>query len=295
MPIMGAHLLPSVRDRSNTTMSKRRSAMEPSEIDLARGKSFAQWLKKSCEAMGTNPSQLAKKTGISSSYMYDLANDGVKLVDGLQVYKRPSEEKILQIAIALGISATDGLLAAGYGPDTPPPSPDPLASLPADIQLKLASLVMDIGRLKGPEVVTLSDVISLPVMGFAGAVGENFDVFASENITDKRTVSRSMIGNRDPERCFIVKVRGNCLAGSHIIDGDDVTCVSADSAEDGDIVLVVHEDNVVLKRYREEQGEEGVVFCWLETDEADGTQRVYDVEDDARIIAVAIGSSRDFK
>jgi hypothetical protein len=60
-------------------------------------------------------------------------------------------------------------------------------------------------------------------MGFAGAVGENFDVFASENIIDKRTVSRSMIGKRDPERCFIVKVRGNCLAGSHIIDGDDVT------------------------------------------------------------------------
>jgi SOS-response transcriptional repressor LexA len=271
--------------------------MEPSDIDFARGKSFAQWLKKSCEAMGTNPSQLAKKSGISSSYMYDLANDGVKVIDGVPVYKRPSEEKILLIASSLGISPTDGLLAAGYGPDVPPPSPDPLASLPPDIQLKLASLVMDIGRLRGPEVVTLteSDVATLPVMGFAGAVGENFDVFASENIIDKRTVSRSMIGNRDPERCFIVKVRGNCLAGSHIIDGDDVTCVSADSAEDGDIVLVVHEENVVLKRYREEQGENDLIYCWLETDEADGSKKIYDVEDEARIIAVAIGSSRDFK
>jgi len=278
-------------------MSKRRSSLEPTEIDLARGKSFAQWLKKSCEAMGTNPSQLAKKTGISSSYMYDLANDGVKITDNVPVYKRPSEDKILQIASALGISATDGLLAAGYGPDTPPPSPDPLASLPADIQIKLASLVMDIGRLRTPEVVTLteSEVVTLPVMGFAGAVGENFDVFASENIIDKRTVSRSMIGKRDPERCFIVKVRGNCLAGSHIIDGDDVTCIGADSADDGDIVLVVHEDNVVLKRYREEQGGEGEVFCWLETDEADGSKKIYQVDDDARIIAVAIGSSRDFK
>lgn len=276
-------------------MSKRRSALEPSELDLARGKSFAQWLRKSCEAMGTNPSQLAKKTGISSSYMYDLANDGVKVTDGVKVFKRPSEEKILLIAQGLGISPTDGLLAAGYGPDTPPPSPDPLASLPADIQIKLASLVMDIGKLKGPEVVTLTDVISLPVMGFAGAVGENFDVFANENIIDKRTVSRSMIGNRDPERCFIVKVRGNCLEGSHIIDGDDVTCVSAESADDGDIVLVVHEDNVVLKRYRQEQDPDGEVYCWLETDEADGSKKVYDVEDDARIIAVAIGSSRDFK
>lgn len=277
-------------------MSKRRSAIEPSDIDLARGKSFAQWLKKSCEAMGTNPSQLAKKTGISSSYMYDLANDGVKVTDGVSIFKRPSAEKILQIATALGISATDGLLAAGYGPDTPPPSPDPLASLPADIQLKLASLVMDIGRLKVPEVVMVGDnIVTLPVMGFAGAVGENFDVFASENIIDKRTVSRSMIGNRDPERCFIVKVRGNCLEGSHIIDGDDVTCVSAASADDGSIVLVVHEDIVVLKRYREEQDAEGQIVCWLETDEANGSKKIYDVEDDARIIAVAIGSSRDFK
>ncbi len=278
-------------------MPKKRSSIEPSDIDIARGKKFSEWLNRSCEAMGTNPSQLAKKTGISSSYIYDLANNGVKIVDGVKVYKRPSEEKILQIAEGLGIDPTDGLLAAGYGPDAPPPSPDPLASLPVDIQTRLASLVMDITKIKGIEVVSLSesDVVTLPVMGFAGAVGENFDVFASENIIDKRTISRSMIGNRDPDRCFIVRVRGNCLAGSHIIDGDSVTCVSAESADDGDIVLVAHEENVVLKRYREEQGSSGSITCWLETDEADGSKKVYDVDNDARIIAVAIGSSRDFK
>lgn len=314
-------------------MRKRRSRQEPTDEDLERGREFAAWFKAAMTTAGTNPSSLAKATGLSSGHLYDLARDGIKVVDGIPGYKRPSEEMVRLLAQTLRADLSSGLKAAGYDADPQPPVAAGLASLPLSLQHRLAGLISDIvgttqvhttvtrvgsgpmileepgsylGRTRPdsghsktadsptsytPGVYGLSseDLVTLPILGFVGAVGESFDIHAIEHREGERTVPRSMLKHRDPERCFFVKVRGRCLEGSHILDGDIAVCVSAESADDGQVVVVIDDDYAVLKRFRQDGAS-----CWLETDEADGSRNTYPIQGAPRIIGLMIGLNREF-
>lgn len=105
------------------TMNKRKSRLEPTDDDLARGIAFSRWLRMECERAGVTVSALSKMTGISSGYLYVLANEGLKSVDGMMIYKRPSEDVIRTIAENLGISPKGGLRAAGFATEPIPGVP----------------------------------------------------------------------------------------------------------------------------------------------------------------------------
>lgn len=284
--------------------------------ELERGKAFALWLANAIKAAGTNAYQLSLKQDMpSSTYLYWLLDNGIS---NTGEYKRPSEELVRQLAEELKASEADGLKAAGYDPNTKAPYlTSGLASLPLDIQHDVASLInklrytsatefeIEIAGMtsKTPTVVrepeprflypSPSALVTLPIVGFAGAVGEQFNIFAEEHQEGDLTLPSTLIKNHPAEKCFIVRVRGNCLAGSMIANGDYAVCVAAETAKDGDIVLVGDGDDAVLKRYREEITDEGK-FRWLETDEADGTQRVHHTEYIPRLMGRVIALHREF-
>lgn len=266
-----------------TTTTDKSSRQRPSDEDLERGKAFAQWFKSALHIAQTTPSAVAKELGVTSGYLYTLANNGVKVTDGVSWYKRPSVELVRRIAAVLNANLTDGLRAAGYSADLQPYVPSALAQLPAGVQQKLALVVKEL------QETYEMDLVHLPVVGFVGAVGENFDVFSESHSREKILFPRTMLKNQEPEHCFVVVVRGECLVGSLITDGDLAICVQADTAKDGDIVAVVDGDNAVLKRYREVGSDR-----WLETDAADGRSR-YQPEYPPVIIGRMIGMHREMK
>ena len=284
--------------------------------ELERGKAFAAWLSNAISAAQTNAYQLSLEKDLpSSTYIYWLLDNGIS---NIGEYKRPSEDVVRALARHLNANLNDGLKAAGYDASSAPHMVSELASLPIDIQHDVADLVRKLRRGAGhfgldfgtstttpfvrhertashemPQTRQDSPLVTLPVKGFAGAVGEGFNIFAEEHQEGELALPARLIKNNPPDRCFIVRVRGNCLAGSLIGDGDFAVCVAAETANDGDIVLVGDGDDAVLKRYREEVTPAEGTQRWLETDEASGVQKVHHTEYIPRIMGRMIALHRE--
>jgi SOS-response transcriptional repressor LexA len=276
--------------------------------ELKRGQAFAAWLSGAIQRVGTNAYQLSQEPGMpSSTYIYWLLDNGIS---NTGEYKRPSEELVRLFAERLRADLSDGLTAAGYSTHAVPTVPSELALLPADLQHDLADFVRRLRHMPsvvsdmiGSPVTSVressagyypppSQLVTLPILGFVGAVGEHFNIFAEEHHEGEITLPMQFIKNNLSERCFIVRVRGNCLAGSLIADGDYAVCVMADTAKDNDIVLVADGDDVILKRFREFVGDEGR-SRWLETDEANGDKRTHETEYPPRILGRMIALHRE--
>jgi transcriptional regulator with XRE-family HTH domain len=80
---------------------------------------FGKWLAAKREAVGMTQPQLAKRAGISVSYVSALERDEPNAKDGSP--RRPRIEKVDKIAKALGVLIDDAREAAGYAPLDPKP------------------------------------------------------------------------------------------------------------------------------------------------------------------------------
>ena len=283
---------------------KEHTATNPTQEQLRRGKAFASWFQRSLAKASENVYSLSLKPGMkSTTYLYMLKHDGlIKRQDGTIEYKRPSEDVVREIATALGADVSEGLKAAGYDPHAEVPTlTSGLANLPLHLQHDLADLIRNLQQSVIKETaVNYSDIelmptdfVTLPIIGDAGAVGDAFDIVAEESIEGELTLPSTMIKNNPAERCFIIRVRGNCLEGSAILNGDYAVCVAADTAQDGQIVAVIDGEKRVLKRYREEVTEKEGTQCWLETDEANGEHRLHQTEYPPRIMGRMIALHRE--
>jgi repressor LexA len=71
-------------------------------------------------------------------------------------------------------------------------------------------------------------------------------MLAEENIEDLVPFPASMIrGDAD----FALTVRGDSMTGDHILDGDIIAVRSQSTADNGDIVVALVEDEAVVKRF----------------------------------------------
>jgi repressor LexA len=52
------------------------------------------------------------------------------------------------------------------------------------------------------------------------------------------------------EGTFLLKVEGDSMAGDHILPGDIIVVMAQETAEDGEMVVVLVEDDATLKRFR---------------------------------------------
>ncbi len=69
---------------------------------------------------------------------------------------------------------------------------------------------------------------------------------AVEEAGSSLVLDRSIAG----EGAFLLKVEGNSMAGDHILPGDLIVVRSQETAEDGEIAVVLVEEEATLKRFR---------------------------------------------
>jgi repressor LexA len=79
-----------------------------------------------------------------------------------------------------------------------------------------------------------------------GRVAAGAPLLAEENIEDFIDVP-SFLGEAD--RCFALRVTGTSMVKAGILDGDIVVVRQQESADDGDIVVAMLEDEATIKRF----------------------------------------------
>jgi repressor LexA len=82
----------------------------------------------------------------------------------------------------------------------------------------------------------------VPLLGRIAAGGP---ILAEENLEDTMTLPRDLVGSGT---LFALTVRGDSMVGAGIMDGDTVVVRQQSSAEDGEIVAALIDDEATVKR-----------------------------------------------
>ena len=88
-------------------------------------------------------------------------------------------------------------------------------------------------------------IISLPVVG---QVAAGLPIFAEENIEEIYHLPRWFAGNGDGET-FVLNVIGNSMVNAGILSGDQIIVQRADTAENGEIVVAMVDNEATVKRF----------------------------------------------
>ena len=94
---------------------------------------------------------------------------------------------------------------------------------------------------------TQKELVEVPVVGkiTAGA-----PILAVENITDTFPIPIDFAGNSD---CFMLTVRGESMIEAGILDGDYILVKRQNTAENGEIVVALIEDEATVKTFYKEK------------------------------------------
>lgn len=92
------------------------------------------------------------------------------------------------------------------------------------------------------------DMAQVPVVG---RVTAGVPITATENIEDYIMLPQAMIGSGEH---FILSVRGDSMIEAGILDGDYVIVRKQNTAENGEIVIAMIDDEATVKRFYKENG-----------------------------------------
>lgn len=101
---------------------------------------------------------------------------------------------------------------------------------------------------RGIEVVGRSapvDVLQLPLIG---QIAAGTPLLASENVEHTYSMDRALARSGD----FMLRVQGDSMVDAHICDGDYIVVRQQDSAQTGEIVAALLEDEATVKRFYRE-------------------------------------------
>ena len=93
-----------------------------------------------------------------------------------------------------------------------------------------------------------ADMVQVPVVG---RVTAGIPITATENIEDYIALPQAMIGSGDH---FILSVLGESMIDAGILDGDYVIVRKQSTADNGDIVIAMIDDEATVKRFYKENG-----------------------------------------
>ena len=93
-----------------------------------------------------------------------------------------------------------------------------------------------------------ADMVQVPVVG---RVTAGIPITATENIEDYIALPQAMIGSGEH---FILSVRGESMIEAGIFDGDYVIVRQQSTADNGDIVIAMIDDEATVKRFYKENG-----------------------------------------
>ncbi len=94
----------------------------------------------------------------------------------------------------------------------------------------------------GPPPIHLSQILSIPIIGRVQA-GE--PILAVENIEGYINLDRSLVSSGD---VFLLRVQGDSMIDAHIQDGDFALVKPQPTAENGEIIVALIEDEATIKR-----------------------------------------------
>lgn len=96
--------------------------------------------------------------------------------------------------------------------------------------------------------LTRREMVQVPIIGRVAA-GE--PLLAQENIEEYYPIPVEFMPNND---CFMLKVRGESMINSGIMDGDYVVVSKCNTATNGDMVVALIEDGATVKTFYREEG-----------------------------------------
>ena len=106
-------------------------------------------------------------------------------------------------------------------------------------------------KARSVEIVQADDPTMVPVpmvpVPIVGTVAAGQPILAIENIEEVFPLPRDVVKY---DKCFMLKVQGESMIDAGIFDGDYVVVRQQPSAEDGDIVVALLEDEATVKRFR---------------------------------------------
>ena len=95
---------------------------------------------------------------------------------------------------------------------------------------------------------TSKEMVDVPIVG---RVTAGMPILAVENIEDSFPLPIDFVGNSES---FMLKVRGDSMIDAGILDGDLVLVKNQNTAENGDIVVALIEDEATVKKFYKEKG-----------------------------------------
>ena len=96
--------------------------------------------------------------------------------------------------------------------------------------------------------VTVNDTVNNKVeVPIVGRVSAGLPIFAEENIEGTLIVDYLLVKN--PDKVFALRVRGTSMVNAGILDGDFVLVRQQSIAEQGEMVVVLIEDEATVKRF----------------------------------------------
>ncbi len=112
-------------------------------------------------------------------------------------------------------------------------------------------LLVDASEAIGPSEVaevSFTDRVQIPIVG---EVAAGSPILAAENLDGSLELDATMV--RD-SRSYFLRVRGESMIEAHICDGDLVLIQPQQEARNGEIVVVMIDDEVTLKRFYRREG-----------------------------------------
>ncbi len=94
---------------------------------------------------------------------------------------------------------------------------------------------------------TSTPLLSVPIVG---KVAAGSPILAVENITDTVDLPADLFGGTS---LFLLKVQGDSMIDAGILDGDMVVVDKRETADNGEIVVAMIEDEATVKRFYREQ------------------------------------------
>lgn len=95
---------------------------------------------------------------------------------------------------------------------------------------------------------TSKEMVDVPIVG---KVTAGMPILAVENVEDTFPLPIDFVGNSET---FMLKVRGDSMIDAGILDGDMVLVKKQNTAENGDIVVALIEDEATVKKFYKEKG-----------------------------------------
>lgn len=92
-----------------------------------------------------------------------------------------------------------------------------------------------------------NDTVTVPLIG---EIAAGIPIFAEQHVENQFVFSRNVVGKG---RLFVLKVKGNSMINAGILNGDYVVVREQNTAENGEIVAALLEDEATVKTFYKEK------------------------------------------